>query len=185
MKYKIFLWRGLRDDESGKGLFAKNPLANCTVSETIMNGRVESQFIHLTKNPETAVYYAAAFSSPHSSCRIAQIDISQINIEHMQDLSNGKDLSFRASIFAKSHEVVLIEEHIPAKAFSVRTISPQLFIPRGVRGSFADYQVMLQGTDISNLIQKWRHQSLELILKREVELMSGERPYPSHFLHLA
>ena len=184
MKYKMFLWRGLRGDETGKGLFAKNPFANCTVPETMTNGRVKSQFIHLTKIPEIAIYYAAAFSTPNSPCRIAQIDISKIDIEDIHDFSDGYDLPNQASRFAKSHKVVLIKEHIPAKAVTIRTIETQLSIPRGVRGSFVDFQEMLQGTTISKVICKWRHESLKLMLKREVQLMPLEKPYPSYLLIL-
>ena len=186
LKYKMFLWRGLREDETGIGLFAKNPIAEFTASDTVINGRLESQYIHLTKNPEVAIYFSAAFSPYIRPFRIAQVDMSKINIEDVHDLSDGKNLTTQAANFAKSHEVVLVREHIPAKAITIRTISSKLSIPTGVRGSFVDYQGMLRDSGISEIVRKWRYKLLENILKREVDYIGiCHGPYPSHCLLLA
>ena len=134
IKYKMFLWCGLQNDESGEGLFAKNTVAAYNTSATVMNGRLESQYIHLTKNTEVVIYYAAAFCSNNSPCRIAQVDMSKGIIEDVLDLSNGEKLTSQAPIFAKAHGIILVREHIPARAVTIRTILPKLSIPRGVRG---------------------------------------------------
>lgn len=189
MNYGMFLWRGLRGDETGKGLFAKDPAASLDKNEVLENDSVHSQYIHLTKSPEIAIYDSVAISCTSVPYRIAQVDLSMIDSKSIYDVSSGAGLNPRAAELAKSKEVVLVYEHIPFKAVTIHTIEVPVSVPKHVDDTSSQYLERIKGDDklISN-IQRWRRERLEYILEKECESYSTScvaSKYSSHLLFLA
>ena len=191
MNYGMFLWRGLRDDETGKGLFAKDPAAAMNKNEVFDNDAEHSQYIHLTKRPDIAISYSAAFSCGSAPWRIAQIDLSTLDVESIHDVSNGAGLNSEAAEFAKSHEIVLVHEHIPLRAVTVHTIKPDFSVPKHiiVEDPFARYMEKLKGDEkIWSNIRRWRREKLESILKTECASYptpNNASQYSTHLLLMA
>jgi hypothetical protein len=194
---ELFLWRGLRLGESSHrdfGLHAKSPLSNVDAESAVLNGSLASKFIHCTKSPLFAIYYAAAFdpvsSHSNSPCHLAQIDISKLHPESLLDVSSGTNfISPQARDLASSHQIVLIREHIPARAVVIHDLH-KLRVPRGVKGTTGEYvDRLLQLQRVLTTVNSWKLEMLQKMLQTEIEencRMLGENDaYPPHVVGIA
>ena len=194
-KQEIFLWRGLRCDESAYGgLHAKAPLSTVNAEASVMNGSLLTQFIPCSKSPLVAIYYAAAFNPTsiynHASCRLAQIDISKLHPDSLLDISDGSGfMSPDTKNLVVAHQTVLILEHVPAKAVRFHDLN-HLRIPRGIGGSAGEYiDQLLQRQHVLTTLNIWKMEKLKDIIRVEVEencnSLQEDETYPSHIVAIA
>ena len=188
---RCFIWRGLRADESGRGLFARDPSSKASLEDAVIYNGHSSQYVHLTYNPAVAIYYASAFNEePSSRCRIAQIDISRISRSHIVDLSSEDKCNMleseRAIHIATENQLVFIYEYIPVSAI-ISIIDLPDSIPRGVRGTL---KMFLEGLDfnlaIDNLVYEWIRFGIKKLLQEEISCAEpSEMERPPHIASLA
>lgn len=190
----LFLWRGLRYGESGYGgLHAKDPRSNLDAESSVLNS-LATRYIHCSKSPMIAIYYAAAFnpfvSDGHDCCRLAQIDASKLHPDSSLDISDGASLrSPQAKILASTHQIVLIREHIPACAVTYHNLH-DLRVPRGVRGSANEYvDRLLQLPRVLNTVNTWKLEMLQNMLVAEINekysSIGDDERYPMHLVAIA
>ena len=111
-----FVYRALHQDEDESlGLRGRSPAASTPAYQAINAGSKErhSQYVHTTKSPTTALYYAEAFGR-QSGHKMVMIDLQHFR-GHVLDVSNevgcqkhGIQLHSKAFNFATKHQEVLL-----------------------------------------------------------------------------
>jgi len=189
----VFLWRGLRQNEAqGTSLAPEDVLATSTLESTLNNGSKPSQFLHLTRCPNIAMYYAQYNNLENENMYIAQIDSSFIGLSFdIYDISTsiGCDrYNIKSRNFAISHQVVAVKCTIPHQAINYHEISC-LGIPRGLKCSLKEYlHQILETVQID--IKRWKREALQNMLEYECErfkLVStmSSLQYPGHMVAIA
>jgi len=190
---EIFLWRGLRQNEAqGKLLAPKDVMATSTLESTLIDGSKPSHFLHLTRCPNIAIYYAQYNALDNEKVFIAQIDSSFIGLSSdIYDIStkSGCDRhNIKARNYAISHQVVSVKCSIPHRAITYHEIS-RLGIPRSLKCSLEEY--LHQITEpVAVKVKKWEREALQNILESECErLKFASRTsliqYPNYIVAIA
>uniref|UniRef100_A0A6T5VIP0 Uncharacterized protein n=1 Tax=Leptocylindrus aporus TaxID=1398097 RepID=A0A6T5VIP0_9STRA len=187
----LFAWRGLRSDESGRGIFARDPTSNLSLNDAVEYS-TPSQYIHLSFDPKVALYYAAAsHEDDDAKCQIVQIDLSKIETEHIFDLSSREKCDVlttdRAITVAQNNKLVLVREYIPTNAI-VSVIDVKSIVPRGGRGGLRTYVDDISSKKrVSAQVFSWKLSGLNTLLKAEeryYKVYSSELPHVDALKHL-
>jgi len=195
----FFLWRALRSDECVKSpslIVAKNCLCTNTLESAILNSSDDSQYVHVTSCPKTAMYYAYnTYNMGNARIRIAQIDSSFIPNSEIIDVSSIEKCQMHgvqhphAESYATANQLILIRGTIPSHAFIVHDIPIPSSLSRSTQLSSLVSFVKFFPDNLSLVVDSWQRDVLQFLLEQECDAlgtaMNDDWVYPQHILALA
>ncbi|WP_275364963.1 RHS repeat-associated core domain-containing protein [Xenorhabdus bovienii] len=120
-----FVFRALTGEQrqcaiNGEDIQPKDPNATYTVQEHVENGRLNTQLISTTKDPETANFYNKDRSG-RPKHGIIKINLSEIPDEKIVDVSRGQGLRGKAFKFARKDKEMILTDGIPSGTYEIIT----------------------------------------------------------------